>query len=396
MNISLIGLGKLGLPLACCLAYKNKVLGIDKNEHILSKLRAKELPFYETGLSDIFPSENLYDFTDSYKRAIDETDATIILVNTQLGNYGYSSELVENSIKDLALNLKNSQKEYHLIIISSTVLPGTLRKLIKIVEKGSGRKFGIGFGLTHVPDFVRLGNVIEDFKNPEFFLVGGHNEKDILLTLAIWDFHENCPIVKILTLEEAEIAKITLNAYIVNKISFANFVGLLCDGIENVDVNNITDTIGIDKRISPYFFKSGAPYGGTCFPRDATAFIKFAKDRKFEAKNLKFAEEVNEMVYENILNDALKYDYIGIFGISFKPDSPVTVASPGYRLLLDLVTEDKTVYCHDFCIENADIGIWGKSISEIINNSQCIYILHPDKRYKNYKYKNVFDIWGIL
>ena len=112
MNISFIGLGKLGLPLACCLARSgNRVLGVDKNEFVLDKLSKNELPFYEPGLSDIFPHPNLIGFTDSYKRAIDETDASIILVNTQLGDSGYSAEFVESALTDLSVNLGRSDTE---------------------------------------------------------------------------------------------------------------------------------------------------------------------------------------------------------------------------------------------------------------------------------------------
>ena len=165
MNISFIGLGKLGLPLASCLAGSgNKILGVDKNEYILDKLNNKELPFFEPKLTDIFPNENLVGFTDSYSKAVEESDASIILVNTQLGDSGYSSEFVESALTDLSVNLRRSRKDYHLIIISSTVLPGSISKLIHLVEKISNRKYGKGFGFAYVPDFVRLGNVIYDFK----------------------------------------------------------------------------------------------------------------------------------------------------------------------------------------------------------------------------------------
>ena len=193
MNVSFIGLGKLGLPLACCLAQAgNKILGVDKNEYVLDKLSNNELPFYEPGLSDIFPHPtNFIGFTDSYKRAVDETDASIILVNTQLGDTGYSAEFVESALTDLAVNLKKSDKEYHTIILSSTVLPGTIARLIKLVEKISGRKFEEGFGFAYVPDFVRLGNVIKDFLNPEFFLVGANNWEDVGVVTQIWGhFHD--------------------------------------------------------------------------------------------------------------------------------------------------------------------------------------------------------------
>jgi len=404
MNVSFVGLGKLGLPLACCLAQSgNKILGVDKNEYVLDTLSRGELPFYEPGLNKIFPHVNFLGFTDSYQRAVDETDVTIILVNTQLGDNGYSSEFVEDVLTDLALNLRKSKKEKHTIILSSTVLPGTIKKLIKLFEKISKRKYGEGFGFAYVPDFVKLGNVIHDFKNPEFFLIGANNMDDIVTTQSIWyEFHQNNPPKKILTLEEAEISKVALNAYIVNKITFANFLGQLCEGIDNVDVHNITKTIGIDKRISPYFFGYGTPYGGTCFPRDTSAFIKFAKDRKKVAKNLIFAEEVNEMVYKSILEKVKGYKKVGILGISFKPDSPVVIGSPSARLIKDLLELGVTINGFDKIEESyqnldADINEFDDA-QQCINESEVVVIMHPDKTYSglNYDSKSVVDYWGVL
>lgn len=404
MKISFVGLGKLGLPLACCLARSgNKVLGVDKNEFILDKLNNKEVPFYEPGLSDIFPHVNFIGFTDSYQRAVDETDATIILVNTQLGDNGYSSEFVESALTDLAMNLRKSDKDYHLIVLSSTVLPGTIKKLIKLVEKISKRTYGEGFGFSYVPDFVKLGNVIEDFKNPEFFLIGSNNMEDIIMTQSIWyKFHDNDAPRKILTLEEAEVAKVALNAYIVNKITFANFLGQLCEGMDNVNIHNITQTIGLDKRISPYFFGYGTPYGGTCFPRDTSAFIKFAKDRKKTAKNLIFAEEVNEMVYKSILDKIKSYQKVGVLGISFKPNSPVVIGSPSARLIRDLLDLEIEVNGYDSISEtysNLDMNINEFSNpQECIDNSDVVVIMHPDKLFVdlNYDNKKVVDYWGIV
>ena len=408
MNISFIGLGKLGLPLACCLAKSgNKVLGVDKNPYFIEKLNNQELPFYEPGLNEVFPHSNFIGFTDSYDQIVDETDATIILVNTQSEDGGYSSVLVENVLTEFSLHLKNSDKQSHLIVLSSTVLPGTISKLIKLIENISGRKYGEGFGFAYVPDFVKLGSVIKDFKNPEFFMIGANNIEDIVSVQSIWyKFHDNDPPRKILTLEEAEIAKVALNAYIVNKITFANFLGELCDGLENVNVHNITNTIGLDKRISPYFFGYGAPYGGTCFPRDTTAFIKFAEDRGKVAKNLIFAEEVNEIVYEGLLNKLKNYQKIGILGVSFKPNSPVTIGSPSVTLIKQLQNLGKSIFCHDFILETFDnlqffhdIEInFVPDIQECINNSEVVVVMHPDNKYNNFDFTNVkvLDNWRIL
>ena len=407
MNISFIGLGKLGLPLACCLAKSgNRVLGVDKNEYVLEKLNNNELPFYEPGLTDIFPNDNLIGFTDSYQRAVDETEASIILVNTQLGDSGYSAEFVESALTDLAVNLKKSEKEYHLIVLSSTVLPGTIAKLIKLVEKISGRKFEEGFGFSYVPDFVKLGSVIKDFLNPEYFLIGANNWDDHGKTQSIWaKFHENKPPHKYLTLEEAEVAKVASNAYIVSKITFANFLGQLCDGMDNIDVHKITDTIGIDKRISPHFFGFGTPFGGTCFPRDTAAFIKFAETQGKDAKHIKFCNEVNESLYHDILNKCGQVQRVGVIGISFKPHSPVTIGSPSVRLIHDLLKQGRLVYTYDELEETYD-NLNGReekiikcvSPQECVDKSDVVVFMHPTKKYATLEVQGttVVDNWGIF
>jgi len=402
MKISFIGLGKLGLPLATCLAeIGNEIIAVDKNEYVLDKLKNGELPFYEPGLLESFTKckKNFIDFTDSYEKAIKITDASIILVNTQLGDNGYAADFVESAVFDIAINLKRLEKKYHTIILSSTVLPGTIKSLIQSIEKISGKKFQIDFGFAYVPDFVKLGNVIHDFKNPDFFLVGHNNPKDYDIVHDIWkNMHQNNCSHQSLTLEETEIAKVALNAYIVNKITFANFLGQLCKDIDNVSIHNVTNVVGLDQRIGQKFFNSGAPYGGTCFPRDATAFIKFAENNNKIAKHLLFAEEVNSMVLQDIASRCQQYQKIGILGLSFKPDSPVTIGSPSVSLVKAL--KNKNISAFDYIPESyVDINIkTEKTPQDLINANDCIVIMHPDKRFSdlNYYNKHIIDPWGIL
>ena len=323
-----------------------------------------------------------------------------------MGDTGYSAEFVESALTDLAVNLKKSDKEYHLIVLSSTVLPGTIAKLIKLVEKISGRKFEEGFGFSYVPDFVKLGNVIKDFLNPEYFIIGSNNKKDCYTTESIWsDFHQNAPPHKYLTLEETEVAKVASNAYIVSKITFANFLGQLCDGMENVNVHQITNSIGIDKRISPHFFGFGTPFGGTCFPRDTAAFIKFAETQGKEAKHIKFCNEVNESLYHDILNKCGQVQRVGVVGVSFKPNSPVTIGSPSIRLIHDLLKQGRLVYTYDELEETYD-NLNGReqniikceSAQECVDRSDVVVFMHPSRKYSTLevKGKTLVDNWGIF
>lgn len=405
MDISFVGLGKLGLPLACTLAESgNRIWGIDKNPYFIDNLSDGKLPFYEPDLDEIFPNKNFLGFSDSYN-SIASTDATIILVSTQSDD-GYSSDNVEAALKELSVSLKKSERDYHLIVLSSTVPPGSISKLIKLVEDNSERKYGEGFGFSYVPDFVRLGCVIKDFKNPEFFMIGVNNERDSELTKLIWkDYHDNNPPFKPLTIEEAEVAKVSLNAYLVNKITFANFLGEICDGMDNVNIHNITKVVGLDKRVSPHFFGYGMPYGGACFPRDTSAFIKFAASRDKVAKNLLFADEVNHMLYQSICKKIDRYSKVSILGVSFKPNSPVTIGSPSVVILEYLKSQNKEIYCHDFIDETFDnlnmfsnLVFNSNSVERCIKESDVVVIMHPDKRYSQFDFSgvDVVDYWGIL
>lgn len=406
MNISFIGLGKLGLPLACCLAESgHKIIGVDSNQQVIRELQNKRLPFYETGLQSLFDMsyDNFDCFTHDYEYAIQNSSATIILVNTQLGDKGYSTHVVDSVISQLCDVLKK-KTEYHLIILSSTVPPESCNSIVETIMRKTCKEHGKDFGFTYVPDFVKLGSVIKDFKNPEFFMVGGNLKKAIDMTKDIFSplHYNDCPEYSC-SLLEAEIAKVALNAFIVLKISFANFLGILCDTYHTVNVHKITEIIGNDKRISPHFFKSGAPYGGTCFPRDTAAFIDFANRKSYDAKHISFCEEVNDLIIERIIQkiENRKCKNIGILGVSFKPDSPVTIGSPSVRLINELV-EKYNVNVFD-CLEetyknlnNDKVNTW-LNAQDCINNSDCVIIMHMDKYFSELDYSKtmIIDMWGI-
>ena len=134
-------------------------------------------------------------------------------------------------------------------------------------------------------------------------------------------------------------------------ISFANFLGILCDKIENVNVHNITNAIGVDKRISKHFFNYGMPYGGTCFPRDTMAFIDFSEKNGHRPDHVYFSDKVNDLLLDTMIEKLSQYKKIGILGVSFKPKTPVTVASPSVSIMKQLLEIGKEVNVYDFIDE---------------------------------------------
>ena len=361
-KISFIGLGKLGLPLSTLFSKNGvPVLGVDTNEKLIEKLQDNIFtPFHEKGLGrSLDLAYNNSEYTTSYDRVMDETDVSVILVNTQIGD-SYSSEVVENVITNLCEQLVISRKKYHLFILSSTVMPGEIRgKFIPMIEKLTNRELNRGFGFSYVPDIVKLGSVIDDFENPDVVIIGGSDSRSITTTHNLYKtIPVNNPPTCRMTLEEAEIAKVTLNAYLVNKISFANFTSNLCESVDNVNVDNVTNAIGYHEPIGHQFLKGGLGFGGTCFPRDTKAFIDFSRKLGHHASHLIATDNINTEQHDRLFEKVMSYEKksISILGLSFKPNTSVITESPSMKLAERLVISGKEVNLYDpLCIDDVEM-----------------------------------------
>jgi UDPglucose 6-dehydrogenase len=275
-KISLVGLGKLGLPLLVTFANNNqKIIGIDIDQDKIDLLKNKKIPFFEPKLNEYLNDgyDNI-DLNTTFDNVVNETDVYIILVNTPSTENGeFSNKFIYDAISELCKKIKETNKGDFLIILSSTVMPGTHLDLINKIESETNKKLNEDFGFVYIPDLVALGSVIKDFENPDLLIMGESNEKygDVAETIYSKIIKNNAPVVR-MSLIESEITKVSLNAYITMKISFANFIGNISDKF-NCNPNNITKALGYDRRISPYYIKSGLPFGGTCFPKDTNALL---------------------------------------------------------------------------------------------------------------------------
>lgn len=418
-RISVVGLGKLGLPLAACFASKGfKTISIDINKKVIESLNFGVSPVIEPKLQEFIEKyRNNFKFTDDISLAVRETDFTIILVATPSDPDGnFSNKYVESALKSLSETLKKNRKKYHLFVISSTVMPDSINKrLIPIIEKYSGRKLNVGFGVGHVPDFVALGKVIKDFLNPDLVVIGESDKFAGDQIQSVYSkLYENNPAVTRMSLVSAEIAKVTLNAYITTKISFANVLSNICEKIKGADVDLITKAIGADRRISPYYFKGGLAFGGTCFPRDTKSFIKFSKNRGIDAGLIREVEKINriqnnhlsELVIKNLKPGRSK---IGILGLAFKPDTPVIVESPAIKLINSLLRKKIKIIAYDPLAEKNARAIYKEKIEyarfseECLSKSDIWVIALPSDEFKKLDYKKyaknstiIVDCWRIL
>lgn len=411
-DISFIGLGKLGLPLATNFAKcGKKVLAIDLNQELLTKLDQKTAPWIEQDLQENIDkaSDNII-YTDSYKKVAD-SDFSIILVNTPSKDKdgSFSNEYVIDSLTSICKELVNSGKQNHNFILSSTVMPGSIYgEFIPLIEKITGWKLGEQFNFAYVPDFVAIGSVIKNFHHPDFVLVGANSREygDEVFMLYARQLR-SAPPTSHVSLKEGELAKVALNAYITTKISFANYLGLLAEKIDpEINVDNITQAIGQDKRIGNLYFKAGGPYGGTCFPRDTWAFLQVSNKVGMFAEQMSANEKINNETLDNIASKVKGSFKIGLIGLGFKPGTSVVTEGVAAKLINLKKLGGAEVYIHDrfqdsidnLTKENDNI-IPVKDLDLLYQNVDTVIFCNGDRSYDTStipKCIKIIDPWRIV
>jgi UDPglucose 6-dehydrogenase len=274
-------------------------------------------------------------------------------------------------------------------------MPGSHNDIINTIEKNTNKKLNKDFGVVYIPDLVALGTVIKDFENPDVLIIGESNSRygDIAEKIYSKILKNNPPIVK-MSLIDAEITKVSLNAYVTMKISFANFIGNISEKL-GADSNNITKALGYDKRISRHYLKSGLSFGGTCFPRDTWAFIKMSENVGLDAIHIKATQKINEnqnrFLYEKVKPFTNKK--IGIYGLSFKPNTYVTTESPGNMLYEKLLSENYDVVYYDKLI----VSQYSNDLKNFIMDCEVIVIAHDTNEFDGIDLKNkiVINPWGV-
>lgn len=416
--ISVVGLGKLGLPLAACFADSGfKVIGVDVNKEVVDAINQGVSPIIEPGLDDIISrlGGNRLIATLNCNLAMEETDVTFILVSTPSNNDGsFSNRYIEEALATLAIAFKKCNKQYHVFVISSTVTPcSTENSLIPIIEQYSGKTLNRDFGVCYNPDFVALGNVISGFKRPELVVIGESNPKDGQLVGRLHSaMCENAPPIKRMSIINAEMAKVSLNAYITVKISFANSLANLCEQIPGANVDEVTNAIGLDHRISPLYLKGGLSFGGTCFPRDTRAYISISEKYGVPSDLIKAADKVNRIQDEHLAGKVLdaaksyKNCQVAVLGLSFKPRTPVVVESPGVKLVHRLLEQKIKVIIYDELaadqvrkVFNNDI-LYAESLPDCLRTADVIVVTHMSRTFKETiehfspeRQKTIIDCW---
>jgi UDPglucose 6-dehydrogenase len=420
-TVSVIGLGKLGLCLAASYAKRGiDVLGVDVLPEVVKAVNQGRTVLREPGLPELvseFGGKRLR-ATLSHPEVIEQTDVSCIMVHTPSDDDGHFSNLyVLRALQALGESLKESNKPYHLFIINSTVMPGSMEgEIIPLLESTTGRKLNEGFGLCYSPELVALGSVIHDFLSPDLVAIGRSNEGAGQLAEALYhELCENNPPMFQMSLIDAEIFKVSLNCYVTLKISFANALANLCERIPGAQVDVITRALGADRRIAPHYLRGGLAFGGTCFPRDTRAYIVLAKRNGLDPALVEAAEAVNrtqdqhlaDLVLEEVKRSPQRA--VSVLGLAFKPNTNVIVESPAIRLIDVLVRHGIQVSAYDpLAIENTravfgDKIAYATSVRDCLAQSTVCVITTRDEEFKRidesyivHEPTTIIDCWRLL
>lgn len=416
---SIFGLGKLGASMAAAIASRGfDVMGVDVNSRAVDMLAAGYAPVQETGLEELIQHnrDRLHATTDHVK-AILHSDVTFVIVPTPADDRGaFSLQYARWAFRQIGHALAQ-KTEYHNVVLTSTVLPGSTRYgLLPILESESGKKCGRQFGLCYSPAFIALGSVIRDFLHPDFTLVGEFDElSGSQLEECYASIMDNNPPCQRMSLENAELSKIAVNTFITTKITFANLINELCEQLPGGDVDVVSKALGLDRRIGPKYLKGGLGYGGPCFPRDNVALSFFANALDVRADLAEATHKANRSVAPRILARLSTIVRPGmsvaVLGLAYKPLSHVVDESQGIQLAKALASSGARVIAFDpLAGEAAQSELHDKvvvmdSLAECIAQAEVILIATPDPTWLTIspdhitKRNNpvvVVDFWRIL
>ena len=406
-KVSILGTGFIGLCSAACFAGKDiQVLASTHNEKKVKMINEGKAPFYEADLQEMMDDikankpELLQCLLDPVK-AVLETDISMITQGTPMRedksiDLGY----IESTAREIGEALKQKDK-YHLIVVRSTVVPGTTRSLVgKIITEVSGMVPGKDFGLCMQPEFLAEGRSIEDTLRPVRIIIGEIDERSGAMLQEFYEYFygdhlQNCPMLR-MNLESAELVKYGNNCLLSTKISYANEFANFAELVPNVDVAQVMKGVGLDYRLNSRFLNAGVGFGGSCFHKDVNAIKAWSKSKGYTSRLLEAVLGINDDQAIHIVDMAeqlagkLAGKKVALLGLAFKPGTDDMREAASIRVINELrkrgITDiigydpkaNKTAE-----VEMGDKIKYAESIEEVLKNSECAILITEWDEFKN-------------
>jgi len=411
MNISVIGTGYVGLVSGVCLSEKgHNVVCVDNNQDKVDLINNGVSPIHEDGLNELLrgnignrlkSSINLHD-------AVINSDVSLIAVGTPFDGSLIDLSYVQQVSKEIGLSIKKKDN-YHVVIVKSTVVPGTTDDVITpLLEKYSGKKAGKDFGVGMNPEFLREGAAVDDFMNPDRIILGGIDKTTHNVMKELYQVFKDVDVL-LTNNKTAEMIKYTSNSLLATLISFSNEIANLCSNIKAIDVVDVMKGVHLDKRISPIlssgerikpeivsYIEAGCGFGGSCFPKDVKALIAYGKNENLPMPLLKSVIDINNNQPKRMIDLLLK-DYpiiknlkISILGLAFKPGTDDMRESPSLYIVNEIHKLGGKIYAYDPVAEieakkyfkNLDVK-YCATVEDAALNTEVIMILTSWPEFKN-------------
>ena len=397
MKIAVIGLGFVGLTLSSVLASRGiTTIGIDSDRKKCSKI-AKGIPtFFEPNLEKTLKKALKKKLIITNKlHSINNCDFIFITVGTPEKKNG---EIDLSFIKEVVRSvgkLISKNKKKPIILIKSTVIPGTMKNVVlPILERNSKKKAGKDFGLISNPEFLQEGKAIHDTIKPHVVVLGGYRTKFMRKTEKFFSrFNPNVPII-ITNHQTAEMIKYAHNSFLATKISFINQIANICQGIPDTNIDDVANAMGLDPRIGNLFLNAGPGYGGSCLPKDIKAIINLSSKLGVNPTLLTAVEKINKQQISHIVTlvkqniGKINGKKLTILGVAFKPGTDDIRNSVSIDLVKRLLKLGAKITIHDpKALENArkifhDNTKYVKSVPSALKDCQCAIIMTQWKDYE--------------
>ena len=366
MKLAVVGTGYVGLVVGACLAETgNDVVCVDKDAAKVRTLRKGRMPIFEPGLEELVRrnvGEKRLTFTTQLPRAVRASSVIFIAVGTPQGEDG-AADL--QHVLGVAREIAQAMNGFKVIVDKSTVPVGTAVKVREVVRRETTHPFSV----VSNPEFLKQGAAVDDFLRPDRVVIGTEDEKggEIMRQLYAPFTRTGAPIM-LMDTASAELCKYAANALLATRISFMNEVANVCE-LVGANVDEVRRAVGSDRRIGSSFLFPGVGYGGSCFPKDVRAIVKFSGDKGYEFEILKAVERVN-LRQKSVLVGRMEKHFgsldgrtIAVWGLAFKPRTDDMREAPAIVLIERLLAAGAKVQAFDPVAMPAARRLFGSGVT---------------------------------
>lgn len=402
MNISIFGLGYVGCVSLGCLARNgHHVIGVDVSEIKVKQINSGLPTIIEKDIDHIIREEHnkcRISATTDYSKAILETDLSIIAVGTPSSQTGHLNLEYIFKVAENFGRMLRAKDRFHVIAIRSTVLPGTSAKFADIVEEFSGKKRNVDFAMVSNPEFLREGTAVHDYYHPPLTLIGSEHSDAAEIVASLY---RQLPAEVVITdVKVAELMKYVNNTFHALKVSFGNEIGNICAALK-IDSHKVMEIFCKDQvlNISPYYFKPGFAYGGSCLPKDLKGLQTLAHDHYVKTPLIESIDKTNELQVNRAVEmiQQTKKRKLGFLGLSFKAGTDDLRNSPAVTLIETLLGKGYEIAIYDKNVSLSNLTGTNKeyidthiphlsrlmkaNISELMKDSDLIIVNNKEKEY---------------